>query len=295
MVERPDACAAFAHALGEPLPGTAPLATGWLCVEDCGPWGRDALLDGTLSDAVTSAVQARLGPDVRFQAIRRSPRPTGVDRTVVLAHGGDRPWMRSLRLSDDQIADLDPTVTLDPTPPPFGDEVTDPAVLVCTHGKRDACCAERGRPVATALLAAAGDVTWETSHTGGHRFAPSLIVLPTGAVHGHVTLADAARIVAAARIGQIHLPTFRGRAATSRAAQAAEVHVRRADDLRSATDVRVVGEEDVDGTAVRVHLAVGVDDVAVLVDRVARDARPVSCGAEPTSPTGWEVRAVGPG
>ena len=52
MADRPEACASIARALDEPLPGTAPVATGWVLVEDPGPWGRDALPDGSLPPAV---------------------------------------------------------------------------------------------------------------------------------------------------------------------------------------------------------------------------------------------------
>ena len=57
-------------------------------------------------------------------------------------------------------------------------------VLVCTHGSRDACCARFGYKVYRRLrdeYASAGSLrVWRTSHTGGHRFAPTLIDLPEG-------------------------------------------------------------------------------------------------------------------
>ena len=62
-------------------------------------------------------------------------------------------------------------------------------ILVCTHGNRDACCGTYGVPIFESLRTMAdgeppGDGTrvrvWRTSHTGGHRFAPTLIDLPDG-------------------------------------------------------------------------------------------------------------------
>ncbi len=56
-------------------------------------------------------------------------------------------------------------------------------ILVCTHGSRDACCARFGYRVYRRLrdeYAAGGLRVWRTSHTGGHRFAPTLIDLPQG-------------------------------------------------------------------------------------------------------------------
>jgi len=66
-------------------------------------------------------------------------------------------------------------------------------ILVCTHGNRDACCGTFGVPVYEALRRTASKIetrgemrggpqtrVWRTSHTGGHRFAPTLIDLPDG-------------------------------------------------------------------------------------------------------------------
>jgi len=58
-----------------------------------------------------------------------------------------------------------------------------PLVLVCTHGRRDTCCGTLGTALTTELAAAGDgeDGVWRrTSHTGGHRFAPTAIVLPEG-------------------------------------------------------------------------------------------------------------------
>jgi hypothetical protein len=77
--------------------------------------------------------------------------------------------------------------------------VPDGEILICTHGRRDACCGQfgttlvmeltgsghvRGGRALAAEAAAAGRPVRRTSHTGGHRFAPSMIVLPEGSVWG---------------------------------------------------------------------------------------------------------------
>ncbi len=58
-------------------------------------------------------------------------------------------------------------------------------VLVCTHGRRDRCCGSFGTELALQLLAdpdCLGSSTRvsRTSHTGGHRFAPTAMVFPEG-------------------------------------------------------------------------------------------------------------------
>lgn len=69
-----------------------------------------------------------------------------------------------------------------------------PVYLVCTHGRHDACCAVRGRPVAATLTAAYPERTWECSHIGGDRFAANVVVLPHSLFYGHVTPARAVEL-----------------------------------------------------------------------------------------------------
>ena len=61
-----------------------------------------------------------------------------------------------------------------------------PALLVCTHAERDPCCGTDGRALVDALAAAGVPDVWECSHLGGHRFAATALVLPTGYLYGHL-------------------------------------------------------------------------------------------------------------
>jgi hypothetical protein len=88
-------------------------------------------------------------------------------------------------------------------------------VLVCTHGKRDVCCGSQGTALVMALSADparfGGTVRlWRTSHTGGHRFAPTAIVLPQGTAWAFLD-ADALRRIVG-REGPLDdlLPRYRG-------------------------------------------------------------------------------------
>ncbi|HEX6419750.1 MAG TPA: sucrase ferredoxin [Acidimicrobiales bacterium] len=62
-------------------------------------------------------------------------------------------------------------------------------VLVCTHGRRDACCGALGTRLSTALPGLGPGVrVWRTSHTGGHRFAPTALLLPEGTAWAYLDL-----------------------------------------------------------------------------------------------------------
>jgi hypothetical protein len=71
-------------------------------------------------------------------------------------------------------------------------------LLVCTHGSRDGCCGTLGTDLAlrlAALPALPGIRHWRTSHTGGHRFAPTFLLLPQGTSWGFADVRLARRVV----------------------------------------------------------------------------------------------------
>lgn len=61
-------------------------------------------------------------------------------------------------------------------------------VLVCCHGRRDVCCGADGTSVAMELerRTPRSFRVLRTSHLGGHRFAPTALVLPEGTMWANV-------------------------------------------------------------------------------------------------------------
>ncbi len=110
---------------------------------------------------------------------------------------------------------------------------------VCTHGRRDPCCAERGRPLASALSQAYPDQTWESTHIGGDRFAGNMIAFPHGFYFGRVEPASGVDIAAGYLDGRIDLEHLRGRCCRPIDVQAAEHLLRAAHDLTGVDDVAV--------------------------------------------------------
>src|SRR4051794_17864231 len=170
----------------EPLAGTAPEARGFVLVEHPGPWGAKALADAGLA-----AVEARakeLG--LKALLVRRADRAPAKGRTFVALCGAnsfvsevaDAAAALEAAARGEQPADARPL---------------DRLWLVCTNGKRDACCARDGVPVARALARLRPEETWECSHLGGHRFAANVVPPPDGLAFGRVREHDAAGLVAA--------------------------------------------------------------------------------------------------
>jgi hypothetical protein len=213
----------------QPMAGTAAQDRAFLLIEHPGPWGRKALAESRwLPEDVRTTLAVRAEEaGVRVQLIRRTgatPRGDGFRVFLADASPGAR-WLAATVLTDPaellgiELGALD-------AGPPEGFALDDgPLFLVCTNGRRDVCCAERGRPVAAALAAAYPEETWETTHLGGHRFAGAMLTLPAGFSYGRVGPESAIEIAGATTSGQVVARYLRGRTAYDGAVQAAEVEL----------------------------------------------------------------------
>ena len=282
-------CAEICRTLGEPLAGTAPAAArAWFLVEHPGPWPAFGL-PKDIPQAVARFSERALTHGVRTQLVRR-PERSGRRRenpVVMIAGGPPRGRWIEERIAADQDADslgaaldaLDPSGFAHSAPPGFGEPV-EAALLVCTHGRREVCCAAFGRPVARALAEQYGDAVWETTHVGGDRFAASLVALPSGAYFGRLDPADALRVADSVLAGRIEPDKFRGRAGLPPSAQAAECFLRRALGEARVDAVSYLGAEQGGAGRRAERFAVrgsGVHTVA-LAERETRRPRLTSCG-----------------
>ena len=157
-----------------------------------------------------------------------------------------------------------------------GETVTDPMLLVCTHGRRDRCCAVDGRALARAVAATGESDVWESTHLGGHRFAPTALVLPTGYLYGRLDVAGAVAAHKAAAVGEVEPGLCRGRSTWTQPGQVAELAVRAETGLRGANVLRV---EHADGDDVTVAATDGRRWVVSVRPISCPGNRPISCGA----------------
>ena len=165
----------------------------------------------------------------------------------------------------------------------------EPLLLVCTNGRRDVCCAEQGRPIAAALAARWPEATWETTHLGGHRFAGTLLALPSGVTLGRLDVASAVDDCTALSQGLFPVEQARGRAGRTPQAQVAELHLRTELGLDALDAVRT-GLPDDD----RVPLTADGVDYTVTVRRSEGEPRRQSCSGLGTKPAGvYEVTSWG--
>ena len=231
-------CSDLCVAAGEPMLGTAVEVDVWLLLEYKPAWKPKALEDNDLAHRTrdwldhTLANVAESGRKARAQFIRRPELDTD-ETTLFIAENSTLKRFRSPGYGDIQGLSLDS---------PRFEEVPEPHYFVCTNGQRDLCCARYGLPAYAELRALVGSRAWQTTHLGGHRFAPNVLALPQGAIYGRVFPEEVPNFVGTIETGALSTPHLRGRSAYSPAAQVAEAQVDGVQKLRSVEDGTVTFE-----------------------------------------------------
>ncbi|MHB8464027.1 MAG: sucrase ferredoxin [Acidimicrobiales bacterium] len=172
-------CAEWARSFAADPAGTAGSYTGYVLIEWPLPWPKDV---GQIRE-LQPLVAALRGTGLRLQAVCAAEGRGERNRVVVYRQQSDDGWCRRAdgveRLADwstvvDEAIDL--VATHD------GETTKGTDVLICGHGRRDVCCGSRGVQLVSRVLGGGGlgrDVRiWRTTHLGGHRFAPTALVLP---------------------------------------------------------------------------------------------------------------------
>jgi hypothetical protein len=266
-------CAEIARTLDEPMVGTAPTTRRWLCLERTEAWPADIIQvrEPGVRALLTRAAAAGFRP-LMIRSTQRGP--AGPPRIFLTDTAPGRNVTTTLDVErPEQLGDV-------PLPDPGqmlpGAPVTSPLLLICTHGERDPCCGLDGQALADAI---AGPDVFASSHLGGHRYAPTAMVLPTGYAYGRLDPTSAVAIRVSAAADLVTVDRCRGRCTWSPRGQVAELAVREVTGLRS-PDALIV--EDDSGDTVHVAAATG-ERWAVDVEPVDVDAtRPASCGARST-------------
>jgi hypothetical protein len=276
-------CAAASEQRGESMTGTASTVRSFLLVEHPGPWGVDALRDARMPEGIGPELRARTATTrTKVLLIRR---PAGASRGTegirvfaAYAHHAE-PWLETVVLEDlAQVHDLD-LESLAAGRSPGLTPHHEPVLAVCTHGRHDACCAERGRPIAAGLAELVPERTWEASHLGGDRFAGNLLVLPHGLYFGRLqpdTARGVARLLAA---GELDLDHLRGRSGLATPLQAAEAALRRHVDERRLTAVRFISREVRDGRTDAVFDVQGRRYAVAVTTTTGEDLQKLTCRA----------------
>lgn len=177
-------CAEWARGIDLDPVGTVGSYQGFMLVEWPLPWPSDLAMVPELL-GITPELEAA---NCRLQAIVPSTQRNTTSLTYYRRSLYD--WFAGFGRSELVVDRIDVASGIralleSPDLPADRNTSTDTPIdlLVCTHGRRDRCCGSLGTSLIRELdqRELAGKIRLHrTSHTGGHRFAPTALVLPEG-------------------------------------------------------------------------------------------------------------------
>jgi hypothetical protein len=211
--------------------GTATHVRAFVLIEHHGPWGVSAPGESRLPDEVKQHLGGHRAVKV-LMARRHHKAHRGATYQAMVCFPARRLLLRTTFEDPAELLEVDLAAVSrgespSGTPALSWEQVAGPLYGVCTHGRHDACCAERGRPVCAALSEIRPDETWEVSHIGGDRFAANMLVLPDGLYYGRVTPGSVGALVGRHEDGRLDLDLLRGRTTVPMPVQYAEIALRR--------------------------------------------------------------------
>lgn len=242
MFEEPVFCSVHSKEAAEKAFGTASMGDAWLLLEYARPWGARAFRESALPKAVKVYLSGVLKsvPRSRVLLIKQTRKVKGPLRLFVARSRESSSSILKYEFFDyEQLLDLDLASALSGDSPPGATPWEGPLFLICTHGKRDKCCAKFGIPIYKTIGTLVGESSvWQSSHVGGDRFAANVVCFPDGIFYGHVTEENAKLIVKEYYDRRIVLTNFRGRSCYPFPVQAAEFFARRETGFRTIGDLK---------------------------------------------------------
>jgi hypothetical protein len=239
------------------------MGDAWLLLEYAQPWGARAFRESALPEAVKTHLSGVLKsvPRSRVLFIKQTKK---VERPLSLFVARSRESSSSILKYEfseyEELLDLDLASALAGGSPDGATPWEDPLFLVCTHGKRDKCCAKFGIPIYKTIGTVVQESSvWQCSHVGGDRFAANVVCFPDGIFYGHVTEENAALIIKEYCERRIVLTNFRGRACYSFPVQAAEFFARRETGFLNIGDLKFLKYDPLKPNEWRFRFFSGVD------------------------------------
>ena len=279
----------------EPLAGSAKQGKAYVLFEWPAGWSRDVLDGHTFSKELTSQLKRKLKESGKGTGLQLIRRPGRAGRDVGQLHRCYLVWAGQATMELVLLEGPEDILNLDLSGPrKNGGEVIDkPMLLVCTHGKRDVCCAVKGRPLAAELNEQCGaDLVWEASHMKGHRFAAVSLLMPWAYSFGRLNAEAGKQLVEAAMKKEYFFPGNRGNGQLAPRAQVAELAVAQqlidAHETLHYGDLSVV-DEDPKGKYHQPVQVTHADGRNWAVELKKKEVSGVisSCGDKPKTSTVW--------
>jgi hypothetical protein len=249
MAESDFLCSTYSKNAGEPLPGTAPFGQVWFLLEYNGAWESKAFESSLIAEEVktwfSAAVQkipgaklllirsgsANRAANLRPQSPASIRKGQGISFYMAAASQVQPLLYRFQLYSYSELMEMDLIRLAQGDPRYTAHQSGEKLFLVCTHGRRDRCCARDGSLVFEAMCLKAARLglaenVWQCSHVGGHRFAANVVCFPHSIFYGRVGLENIDELIGS-YLEENYLPSkARGRTCLEGPAQAAEIFLR---------------------------------------------------------------------
>jgi hypothetical protein len=290
-------CAEVSRENAEPLAATASRVENWLLIEYRGVWAPQPVDASGLPKEVKAHLsrEVRRVPRTKLLFIRRTERRGAPGLLVYAAKTPERKGaVFEFQLeAHEELLELDLAAALTGR---NGRRLDHPLLVVCTHGKRDRCCARYGRPLYEGLREQLDENwVWQSTHVGGDRFAGNVVCLPDGLYFGRVDRAALTDVLDEYLSGRIHLPHYRGRCCYAFAVQAAESALRDAFRLVAIDELVLLEARHEPSERWHVRFQGGGEAYAVELVAERGDLTYLTCSAEALRrPRRYAVTSVAP-
>jgi hypothetical protein len=280
-------CSELSRGAAEKTFGTASLGAVWLLLEYPHGWGHHAFEESALSTEVKDHFRRACAEikNSRLLLIKtdRGRRDARMNLFVIRCRE-QSPFVVRFQLEKyDDARSLDFGAVATNRNLQGGIATSDPLYLVCTHGRRDKCCAKFGIPLFNSLSEVAVDAVWQSSHVGGDRFAANLVCFPHGLFYAHTSQESGRFIAREYGAGRMVLDKFRGRACYAPHVQAAEYFVRAESGIAGVEALRFLSSERAGEVSWRVAFRAAdgarVHEASVL-SRISEFRTFITCHAE---------------
>lgn len=304
-MQQPFFCSELSRRADEKTFGTASTGGIWLLLEYAGAWGPQVLEQSALAPEAKAFLRRTLQtiPRSRLLFIKRG-RAGGETFSFFVVRCRERdPFAVRFELdSYAHLPELDIARAAAGDPAGRGLVAREPLFLVCTHGRRDKCCAKFGVPVYRSLRESSCAQVWQSSHVGGDRFAANLVCFPHGLFYAHMTEEAGRRAADEYAARRLVLDKYRGRACYAHHVQAAEFFTRAETGATGLDDLRFDGSERLGEASWRVRFAgAGAVYEAEVSSRPSEFRNLITChdAREKSVPQfaldGFRLRVAGPG
>jgi hypothetical protein len=281
-------CSIISQEAGEPLYGTASPVKVWFLLEYNRPWGAKATEENELPTEIQHWLQQQMKEveNGRLQFIRQQTPPGGITFFVLVTHETSPRLYRFRLESYADLVGLDiPGIVAGQTA--FHAYLDHSLVyLVCTNARRDRCCGVFGAALYRPLSALLPGQVWQTTHLGGHRFAPTLLTVPDGVYYGRISPDNLPQFITTTQQGQLYLPGYRGRTCYSEPVQAAEYYLRQQTGPQGTTGYHLLSAQQTETEWVIIFQHIGTASTHTIHLQPEAVVLPIyaSCGKPETKP-----------